>query len=127
LKTFNIKKLYKKASALTDSTKMQYIDIKTWLIGDILQKGDKMSMAQSLEVRTPFLDRVVSDFAKKIPDNLKYKFASDEKITGQDTKYLLRKVAQKLSAEIELNEDEEYLRDNLKDRKRVGFVMPLAE
>ncbi len=130
LREFNIKKLYKKASHLSDSAKMQYIDIKTWLIGDILQKGDKMSMAQSLEVRTPFLDRVVSEFAKKIPDNLKYKYATkdgEKNIKGQDTKYLLRKVAQRLSKEIKLEEKEEYLRKELADRKRVGFVMPLTE
>ncbi len=39
--------------------KMQYIDLTSWLPGDILQKADKMSMAHSLELRVPFLDRNV--------------------------------------------------------------------
>jgi len=112
---FDISKIYKKAEGLSEPTKMQYIDINTWLIGDILQKGDKMSMAQSLEVRTPFLDRVVSEFASKIPDNLKFKYSSDKKISGQNTKYLLRKVAQKLG------------KNQIEDRKRIGFVIPLAD
>ena len=53
------KPFYDKVAHLDDVTKMQYIDIHFWLIGDILLKADKMSMAHSLEVRVPFLDRVV--------------------------------------------------------------------
>ncbi|MFR5400236.1 MAG: asparagine synthase-related protein [Lachnospira sp.] len=49
---------------------MQYIDINFWLIGDILLKADKMSMAHSLEVRVPFLDREVFDVARTYPDKV---------------------------------------------------------
>ena len=58
------KPYYDKVRDLDDVTKMQYIDIHFWLIGDILLKADKMSMAHSLEVRVPFLDRAVFDVAK---------------------------------------------------------------
>lgn len=61
---------------------MQYIDINFWLIGDILLKADKMSMAHSLEVRVPFLDREVFDVARHIPT--KYK------VNKQNTKYAMR-------------------------------------
>nr|MCR5054906.1 asparagine synthase (glutamine-hydrolyzing) [Lachnospiraceae bacterium] len=50
---------YEKVKHLDDVTKMQYIDVNFWLIGDILLKADKMSMANSLEVRVPFLDKEV--------------------------------------------------------------------
>lgn len=65
------KPFYDKAKDLDDVTKMQYIDIHFWLIGDILLKADKMSMANSLEVRVPFLDRVVFDVARKVPTEYK--------------------------------------------------------
>ena len=65
------KPYYDKVKDLDDTTKMQYIDIHFWLIGDILLKADKMSMAHSLEVRVPFLDRDVFEVARKVP--LKYK------------------------------------------------------
>ena len=64
---------------------MQYIDINFWLIGDILLKADKMSMAHSLEVRVPFLDREVFDVARHIPT--KYK------VNKQNTKYAMRMAA----------------------------------
>jgi asparagine synthase (glutamine-hydrolysing) len=103
---FSLDCLYGRLDHLTDSQKMQYVDINTWMVGDILQKGDKMSMANSLEVRVPFLDRVVSEFAKTLPDSLKYR---DGK-----TKFLLRNLVKKLYPTIP-------------DRKRVGFPMPLAK
>ena len=52
-------------------TTMQHIDINTWLEGNILQKADKMSMAQSIELRVPFLDKEVLEVAKNL--NLKSK------------------------------------------------------
>ncbi len=103
---FSLDHLYEKLDGLSDSEKMQYIDINTWMIGDILQKGDKMSMANSLEVRVPFLDRVVADFAKTIPDSLKYNEGK--------TKFLLRNLVRSLYP-------------GLPDRKRVGFPLPLAK
>ena len=46
---------------------MQYVDLYTWLRGDILVKADRISMAHSLEVRVPFLDRAVFDVAADHP------------------------------------------------------------
>jgi asparagine synthase (glutamine-hydrolysing) len=69
---FDISKLYNKTKDYTDPTKMQYIDIHTWMIGDILAKADKMTMAHSLELRVPFLDTVVAEYTSKLPDKLKF-------------------------------------------------------
>ena len=63
-------------------TRMQYCDLMTWLRGDILVKGDRLSMAHSLEVRVPFLDREVWKFASTL--------SVDEKLREGTTKYLLR-------------------------------------
>ncbi len=63
-------------------TTMQYIDINSWLIGDILQKADKMSMAASLELRVPFLDKEVFKVASQL--------TLDQKISKNQTKVLLR-------------------------------------
>jgi asparagine synthase (glutamine-hydrolysing) len=63
--------LYAECAHLDDITKMQYVDVYTWLRGDILVKADRMSMAHSLELRVPFLDREVFDVAATIPPELK--------------------------------------------------------
>ncbi len=55
------------ARDLDDVTKMQYIDLYTWLRGDILVKADRMSMAHSLEVRVPFLDPEVFERRRQYP------------------------------------------------------------
>ena len=47
--------------------RMQYIDIHTWMRGDILLKADRVTMAHSLELRVPFLDKEVFEVASKIP------------------------------------------------------------
>lgn len=65
--------------------KMQYLDMHLWMVEDILLKADKMTMANSIELRVPILDRVVMDTARKIPTNLK--------ITENTTKYVFRKAA----------------------------------
>ncbi|NMA15503.1 MAG: asparagine synthase (glutamine-hydrolyzing), partial [Clostridia bacterium] len=75
--------LYRKSFHLDDVTRMQYIDLHTWMPGDILAKADKMTMASSLELRSPYLDHHVFEFAATIP--LKYK------IQGKQTKVALRK------------------------------------
>ena len=62
--------------------KMQYVDIGTWLKGDILVKGDRLSMGNSLEVRVPFLDKEVFAFASTLKDS--------DKLQNGTTKYLLR-------------------------------------
>ena len=79
---FSIDQLYSKAKYYTEPMQMQYIDIHTWLVGDILAKADKMTMAHSLEARVPFLDVRVAEYAKHLPDKLKF--------GGSTTKYALR-------------------------------------
>jgi asparagine synthase (glutamine-hydrolysing) len=63
--------IYAEARALDDVTKMQYVDLYTWLRGDILVKSDRMSMAHGLQLRTPYVDRDVFDVAATIPVELK--------------------------------------------------------
>lgn len=98
---------YDKVSDLDVVTKMQYIDFNFWLIYDILLKADKMSMANSLEVRVPYLDREVIEYASKLP--------SKYKIVGNETKYAFRKVAK------------EELADKVADKKKLGFPVPIRE
>ena len=86
---------------------MQYIDFNFWLVGDILLKADKMSMANSLEVRVPYLDRILINYAKDIPTKYKIK-------NGQ-TKYAFRKVAN------------EVLEDKVASKKKLGFPVPIRE
>ena len=99
------KPYYDKVKNLDDTTKMQYIDIHFWLIGDILLKADKMSMAHSLEVRVPFLDRDVFEVARKVP--LKYK------VTKENTKFAMRQAAHR------------YLPDMVAEKKKLGFPVPI--
>lgn len=99
--------VYKQAEQerLSDSSTMQLVDINTWLIGDILAKADKMTMANSLELRVPFLDKEVADLARTLLDDLKWK---DGK-----TKYILRKAFSKIIPETARN------------RRKLGFPTPL--
>jgi asparagine synthase (glutamine-hydrolysing) len=76
--------IYAEAADLDDVTKMQYVDLYTWLRGDILVKADRMSMAHSLELRVPFLDREVFEVAATVPVDLKLPPRSDA------TKYAMR-------------------------------------
>lgn len=99
------KPLYDDVKHLDDALKMQYIDLNLWLVGDILLKADKMSMANSLEVRVPFLDREVFKVASKIQ--------SDYKVNKQATKYIFRLVAKK------------YLPDTVANKKKLGFPVPI--
>ena len=73
---------YQKVEDLDPVTQMQFIDLHTWMPGDILAKADKMTMANSLELRVPFLDQRVCELAFTIP--------TEYKIRGKTTKYLLR-------------------------------------
>ena len=73
---------FEQARGLDEVTKMQYLDLHTWLPGDILAKADKMTMASSVRIRVPYLDHRVFEFAATIP--LCYK------IRRGMTKYLLR-------------------------------------
>lgn len=99
------KPYYDKVSDKDDVTKMQYIDIHFWLIGDILLKADKMSMANSLEVRVPFLDKEVFNLARTIPT--KYK------VTDKNTKVAMREAAHR------------YLPDMVAEKKKLGFPVPI--
>ena len=85
---------------------MQCIDINTWLHGDILAKADKMTMAHSLELRVPFLDKEVADFSETIPDKFKYK--------GGKTKYILREAFSDI------------LPKTTADRRKLGFPTPFG-
>ena len=81
--------VYAEASAagLDEPTRMQYVDLRFWLVGDILLKTDKMSMAHSLESRVPFLDREVFRMAASIP--------TSQKLSGHQTKLTLRRAAER--------------------------------
>lgn len=78
-----------------DVTKMQYLDLHLWMTGDILLKADKMSMANSLELRVPFLDREVLKLAERIP--ARFRVTRKETMGGLPyvTKYAMRLAAQK--------------------------------
>ena len=86
-------------------TKMQYLDINMWLAGDILLKADKMSMANSVELRVPFLDRKVMEIAAQIP--------TKNKVTPYATKIALRTVAEK------------ELPYEIASRDKLGFPIPI--
>ncbi|MBR1749516.1 MAG: asparagine synthase (glutamine-hydrolyzing) [Ruminococcus sp.] len=81
------KPFYDKVRDKDAPTQMQYLDLHLWMTGDILLKADKMSMAHSLEVRVPFLDRKVMDMAQGIP--VKYR------VNNENTKYAMRLAALK--------------------------------
>lgn len=100
-----LKPFYDKAKNLDDATKMQYIDTNFWLVGDILLKADKMSMANSLEVRVPFLDKEVFAFASKIQ--------TDYKVNKQATKYAFRMASKN------------YLPEFVSNKKKLGFPVPI--
>lgn len=98
---------YEKTKNYDDVSTMQYIDFNFWLIGDILLKADKMSMANSLEVRVPFLDRVLISNVIGLP--------SEYKIVGNETKYAFRQVCK------------ESLDPKWAEKKKLGFPVPMRE
>ena len=102
------KPFYEDTKGMDDVTRMQYIDINFWMIGDILLKADRMSMANSLELRVPFLDKEVWNLARTIP--AKYKVTKDGK-----TKVAMRKAALKNMPE------------KVASRKKLGFPVPTRE
>lgn len=79
---------YDAAAASDPLSRMQYLDSKTYLPGDILTKVDRMSMANSLEVRSPLLDHEVAEWVTSLP--------ASWKLRGKDSKYLLKKLAERL-------------------------------
>ena len=99
--------IYEKTKGLSELEKKQYLDINLWLPGDILLKADKMSMAHSLELRVPYLDKEVMAEAQQLP--AKYK------IDGHDTKAVLRTAANKT------------LPDAWAHRPKKGFPVPIRQ
>lgn len=84
-----------------------YLDIKTYLVGDILTKVDRMSMLNSLEVRVPILDHQLVEWATSLPTDLK--------LRGKKQKYILRKLAERVGVPREVL-----------DRPKQGFALPLV-
>lgn len=88
-------------------SRILYTDMKTYLPGGILVKVDRMSMANSLEVRSPILDYKLLEFAATIPSDLKY--------NKGEKKYILKEAFK------------DYLTDDVLYRKKMGFSVPLAD
>ena len=86
---------------------IQYLDLKTYLSGDILTKVDRASMANSLEVRAPLLDHKLIEWVSGLSPDLK--------LRGQQGKYILKKAM------------EPYLPNDVLYRQKMGFSVPLAE
>lgn len=99
------KKVFDKVKDKDEVTKMQYLDLNLWLPGDILLKADKMSMAHSLELRVPFLDKKVMELSSEIPSRYLANF--------NNTKEALRVAAT------------DVLPDDWAKRNKVGFMVPI--
>ena len=99
------KPLREKLKGLDPVAKMQYIDLHTWLSGDILLKADKMSMASSLELRVPFLDRDVFALASTLP--------AAQRASLAETKIAMRKAAAK------------HIPAAVAEKKKLGFPVPV--
>jgi asparagine synthase (glutamine-hydrolysing) len=93
-----------RSAGYDDVTAMQYVDLFTWLRGDILVKADKMTMANSLELRVPFLDPEVFKVAGTLP--------VDQRVTRATTKYALRQALKQIVPPHVLN------------RRKLGFPVP---
>ena len=103
---FNILDYYfRRAKTRDPLSRIQYVDIKTYLADDILTKVDRMSMANSLEVRSPLLDHKLLEFLAVMPSSLK--------LRGNKSKYILKKYAKSKLPKVILN------------RKKMGFGVPL--
>ena len=111
------KPFYDKVKNKDDVTKMQYLDLHMWMTGDILLKADKMSMANSLELRVPFLDKEVMAVAEKIPR--RYRVTHKEQ-TDADTKYIT-KYAMRLAAK----KDTPPQTAKTAAKKKLGFPVPI--
>lgn len=99
-----------------DVTKMQYLDLHMWMAGDILLKADKMSMANSLELRVPFLDKEVMAVAEKIPTKYRVTHSAGTDETKYITKYAMRLAAKKDTPEQTAK---------TAAKKKLGFPVPI--
>ena len=97
--------IYAESASWDPVARMQHLDLFTWLRGDILVKADKMTMANSLELRVPFLDPEVFAVASRLP--------FDQKITRTTTKYALRRALEPIVPAHVLN------------RAKLGFPVPI--
>ncbi len=97
--------IYARSLGSDPISRMQHIDLFTWLRGDILVKADKMTMANSLELRVPFLDPRVFEVASTVPP--------EHRVQGQATKVALRKAMELIVPPHVLN------------RKKLGFPVPI--
>ncbi len=98
---------FDKVAHLDEPTQLQYVDMQTWMLYDILQKADRMSMANSLELRVPFLDKKMLELAVTLP--------TDCRINGNITKVALRGAALK------------QLPERTAHKKKLGFPVPLND
>ena len=98
------RKHYYRCRKYDDVTKMQYLDINMWMVGDILLKADRMSMANSLELRVPFLDKEVFRVASKLPTSLR--------CNKSNTKYAMRKAAVR------------HMPEATAEKEKLGFPVP---
>jgi asparagine synthase (glutamine-hydrolysing) len=107
---YNAQQIFDRHSAQADTDDplalIQYLDLKTYLVGDINTKVDRASMAHSLEVREPLMDHELIDWLATLP--------STHKINGQEGKYLFKKSM------------EAYLPNDVLYRPKMGFSVPLA-
>lgn len=110
------KPFYDNVKDKDDVTKMQYLDLHMWMAGDILLKADKMSMANSLELRVPFLDKEVMALAERIPT--KYRVTHDKGTA--ETKYIT-KYAMRLAAK----KDTPKQTAKTAAKKKLGFPVPI--
>lgn len=97
--------IYAQSEHMDPVARMQHLDLFTWMRGDILVKADKINMANSLELRVPFLDKEVFRIAETIPHDLK--------IANGTTKYALRKAM------------EQIVPPHVLHRKKLGFPVPM--
>ena len=103
------KRYFDEVSNLDEPTQLQYVDMHTWMIYDILLKADRMSMANSLELRVPFLDKKMLELSTRIPS--RYRAANET------TKIALRGAAIKQLPE----------RTATANKKKLGFPVPLND
>lgn len=111
------KPFYDKVQDQDDVTKMQYLDLHMWMAGDILLKADKMSMANSLELRVPFLDKKVMELAEQIPTRYR---VTREAVTDEKTPYIT-KYAMRLAAK----KDTPPQTAKTAAKKKLGFPVPI--
>ncbi|MEM7234708.1 MAG: asparagine synthase C-terminal domain-containing protein, partial [Planctomycetota bacterium] len=98
--------LYQFTAGMDTLTRMLHVDLKTWLVDDLLIKADKMTMANSVELRVPFLDHKVVEFAATVPSRMK--------VRGREGKWILK---QAMSG---------HLPQEIISRSKLGFPTPLA-